>query len=137
MTEEQYFLYLPIPGVMVFMLGLVLFLKELYKKFLKTRLQVEFVMVNDVKCCNSNDIRQIKCKNKYCIARLMAKITNKIDNAQNTIDIAMYTLTNYQLVKCILNARARSVSVRLIVDKSMNEGDKNRAEVMKLIKDGK
>lgn len=140
MGEEVYFIYIPIPlngNVMLFMLGLAFILIVQCKKLLKTRLQVEFVMINDETCCNSTNISRIKCKSKYCMAKLMSKIVNKIDNAQNAIYIAMYTLTNDQLVKCILNARARSVSVRLIVDKSMFEGDRNQSEVMKLTKAGK
>lgn len=112
-------------------------LDVLYKTFTATAIEVHFVMMDDTDCCNSNNINQINCKSKYCIAKLMAKIINKIDKAEDSIYIAMYNLTNHQLVNCILNARLRQVSVRLLGDKSMFDGEDNRIINAKLSRAGK
>lgn len=66
----------------------------------------------------------------------MEKITEKIKLAECSIDVAMYQFTNYKLISSILSANKRGVKVRVIMDKSMLEGD-NRTTATKLKAAGK
>lgn len=105
-----------------FLLLVIIFVKLLYDKYqdFNTRIEVHFVMVNDPDCCNAYNTRSpIKCNSKYCKIKLMKKIQKKIESAQKSIDIAMYTFSNRQLLNSILNACRRRVKVRIIIDKSV------------------
>lgn len=104
---------------------------------LKTHVEVFFVMMDDPNCCNSyNDMRRAtRCDSEYCKLKLLAKIVKRIDSAQNSIDIAMYTFSNQQLIKSILNARRRGVKVRIIMDKSTIL-EKSENDSQKLIEAG-
>lgn len=105
-----------------FLLLVIIVVKLLYDKYqdFNTRIEVHFVMVNDPDCCNAYNTRSpIKCNSKYCKIKLMKKIQKKIESAQKSIDIAMYTFSNRQLLNSILIAYRRRVKVRIIIDKSV------------------
>lgn len=81
-----------------------------------------FLMMNDSDCCDFplvNSPRLKKCKNKFCMTKLMKRIIDKIDESKSLICIAMYMLTNRRFGEGILRAHQRGVKVRLICDSSM------------------
>ncbi|MGG1641862.1 phospholipase D-like domain-containing protein [Paenibacillus sp. NRS-1782] len=56
-----------------------------------------------------------------------------INSADSTLDIAIYSLTQPDIVKAIRDAEGRDVTVRIIADKSQATGDA-QAQALKLIK---
>lgn len=108
-----------------------------YENVIKTRIEVGFVSINGVSCLNFNNIYNHRCERKYCATKLLLNMIEKIDMAKDSIDIAMYNLTNRELVKSILKARNRNVPVRLIMDKSVLEGLEDRTIASNLKNSGK
>lgn len=106
---------------LAFLLLVIIFVKWLYDKYqdFNTRIEVHFVMVNDPDCCNAYVRSSVKCNSKYCKIKLMKKMQREIESARKSIDIAMYTFSNRQLLNSILNAYRRRVKVRIIMDKSV------------------
>lgn len=107
---------------LTFLLLVIFFVKWLYDKYqdFNTRIEVHFVMVNDPDCCNVYNTRSsVQCNSKYCKIKLMKKIQKEIESARKSIDIAMYTFSNRQLLNSILDAHRRRVKVRIIIDKSV------------------
>lgn len=107
--------------ILVVVLGKLLYDKYLhYQDIVNTSIEVFFVMMDDPDCCNSYRHRSVDgCNSKYCKEKLMIKILQKINSARDSIDIAMYTFSNQQLVNSIMNARMRRVKIRIIMDKSV------------------
>lgn len=105
-----------------------------YENAIKTRIEIRFVSINGVSCLNFNNH---SCERKYCAAKLLVEMIKKLNMAKDSIDIAMYNLTNRELVKSILNARKRKVTVRLIMDKSVLEGLEDRTIANNLKNSGK
>lgn len=113
-----------IPIILIF---LIIFL--VYENVLKKRIEISFITMNDTKC--SNRLYNLNnhsnfCESRYCAAKLLLKIIKKINVAEKSIDIAMFNFTNRHLVNSVLEARKRNVNVRLIMDRSMFEGEDNR-----------
>lgn len=107
----------------------------LYEYFLRSHVEVFFVM-NDGQCkCDSRNVKKT-CQSQYCRNKLKRKIMTKIKKAQDEILIAMYSFTNHDLVNWILDARKRRVPVRIIVDTSESEKDTNRSHIKTLIDEG-
>lgn len=129
-----------IAGILILigiLMSLLMFLIKSYKYFIRTGLDVNFVMLNDADCCNGN-VKVVKeCKSKYCMVKLMSKIVDKINRAQNSLDIAMYNLTNYELIDCILHANDRGIVIRVVADRSMFESLDSHSRIAELIKAGK
>lgn len=107
----------------------------IYDYFKRSHNEVSFVM-NESDCeCNPSDSYKT-CHSKYCRNNLKLKIKNKIDEALKEILIAMYTLTNDDLIDSILNAKKRGVKIRIIVDKSTSENGQNLSNIRKLTDEG-
>lgn len=81
-----------------------------------------FTMMRESECCYINDKNMKKierCKNRFCMSKLMLKIIDHIDSAQSLICIAMYMLTNRLMADSLKRAVRRGVVVRIITDSSM------------------
>lgn len=103
---------------------LIAFAFWFYENVIKTRIEVAFVTMDDVDCSNVNSYRnhRFRCESKYCPEKMMSKICDLIKLAENSIDIAMYNLTNRKIVNSILETHKRNITVRLIMDRSALEG---------------
>lgn len=110
-----------------FVPGIIIALLILYDLF-KSNIEVFFVRINDPLCGPADNSRfhSFMCQNRYCMLKLMKKITEKISSAQKEIDIAMYSFTNHQLKQSLQKASKRGVLVRLLLDRSMLDSDNGR-----------
>lgn len=123
------------PGIVViFVIGFAFWF---YENVIKTRVEARFVSINDVSCLNFNNINNHRCERKYCAVKLLLEMIEKLDMAKDSIDIAMYNLTNRQLINSILKACSRNVTVRLVLDKSVLEGLEDRTNAINLKNSGK
>lgn len=68
---------------------------------------------------------------------MMSKIISKIAKAKKSIDIAMYSFTNKDLAIAVLKAYQRGISIRIIVDKSVDENEDKHSQVVEMLKNGK
>ena len=50
------------------------------------------------------------------------EIIKRIDNAQEYIDIAIYSFTHEPIVKAIIRAKKRGAKIRILMDKSQSKG---------------
>lgn len=111
---------------------------EWYKKCYGLNVETSFVKINDPKCnCLSQRPIKSTCDSTYCPHKMMKKIISKIDEATESIDIAMYNFTNSDLARVIIRARQRGVKIRIIVDKSTYENeDSNQSQAATLLRNG-
>lgn len=108
----------------IVVLVLIAFAFWFYENVIKTRIEVAFVTMDDVDCSNVNSYHnhRVKCESKYCPEKMMTKISDLIKLAEQSIDIAMYNLTNRKIVSSILEIRKRNITVRLLMDRCALEG---------------
>lgn len=83
-----------------------------------THNKLDAYFVNGKCQCDINS----RCQNRYCNGNLLRKIIGHINSAQTTISIAMYNITNREIVDSIIEASERNVSVRVITDESNCKG---------------
>ena len=58
------------------------------------------------------------------------EITKQIDNAQEYIDIAMYSLTYEPIAEAIIRAKKRGVKIRILMDKGQSQGNSSKYEFL-------
>lgn len=105
----------------------------IYKRYLKAHIEVIFVHP----MCECNVSQNERCSSEFCPTKLKAKLIEKIKNAQQSIDIAMYNFTNYELFKQLLLKHRRGLTtIRVIVDRSTKENEEYRSKVMELVQNG-
>lgn len=108
-------------------------LYDLYIKFTKSHHEVYFVM-GETNCCNPHEnpgSNNNRCK-KYCPAKLLMKIRNRISSSKSSICIAMYNFSNRLFADYLLSAHRRGVKIRLLVDKSACENPENKTQAKRL-----
>ncbi|KAH8267445.1 hypothetical protein KR018_003817, partial [Drosophila ironensis] len=68
-----------------------------------------------------NDRRGLddECSNRFCRKRTVRRITDEIDRAAYSVDIAIFLFTSGTIKSAILRALTRSVKVRLISDRML------------------
>ncbi|MDN8593172.1 phospholipase D-like domain-containing protein [Paenibacillus sp. 11B] len=59
-----------------------------------------------------------------------------IDDAQDTLDISIYSLTERNITNSIINAHQRGVKVRVITDRSQSEGESQAKRIHQLLDEG-
>ncbi|OZQ61331.1 hypothetical protein CA599_28395 [Paenibacillus taichungensis] len=59
-----------------------------------------------------------------------------IDDAQDTLDISIYSLTERNITNSIINAQQRGVKVRVITDRSQSEGESQAERIHQLLDKG-
>lgn len=97
--------------------------KEFYdliqRKLQANNHEVYFVMMGEPKCCDpyKNPASSSNCA-RYCVGKLVSRITNHISSAKLSVCIAMYNFNNHQLADCVLRAHRRGAKVRIIIDRS-------------------
>ncbi|XP_017115790.1 mitochondrial cardiolipin hydrolase [Drosophila elegans] len=67
----------------------------------------------------SPDAVVLQCRNQHCTLRNVGKIVEQIDQAQYSIDIAIYTFTSLVLADAFKRALLRGVNIRIISDREM------------------
>ena len=76
--------------------------------------------------CFSDDTEVFFSPNGGC----QQAVVNEIDQARETMDIAMYFLTSREIVQALVRAKERHVQVRLVFDKSQEIQDYAKARYL-------
>lgn len=58
------------------------------------------------------------------------KIIELINNSQSSIDVAVYSINNQQIIDALYRARQRDVSIRILTDKLQASGKYSKVEEM-------
>lgn len=53
-------------------------------------------------------------------------VVKMIDNTQNNLDVAVYSINNDKIVKALINAQNRGVNVRILTDKTQASGPSSK-----------
>jgi phosphatidylserine/phosphatidylglycerophosphate/cardiolipin synthase-like enzyme len=82
---------------------------------------------------NLSDIYYMFSKSEGSIKRNIIKI---IDKTRHTLDVAVYSLTEKEIVQHICNAKKRGVQVRVLTDKDMSSNKFQREALKRLVHNG-
>lgn len=116
--------------------GILLYcIYKIYTYYYKAKRTLYFL--TDDQCCNADYLRyNLTCENKNCPHKVQWEIISRILKAERSIDIAMYQLTNKDIVKALERAHERRVNIRIIVDKSVFNKAGSLEQAMKLLSAG-
>lgn len=109
-----------------------------FEKFTTKKDEVYFVMMGTSRCCNPrvNPGASKECKS-FCGGKLLIKLMNRINSAESSICIAMYNITNLQIVDSVIGANRRGIDIRLLIDKKTCENKDTKAQAERLKNAGK
>lgn len=107
---------------------------KLCKNYFKKQCDKGQSEINDVlfsnefsqSCSIEHEKNKKPCKNEYCYLKNIKRITSEIDNAKESIDVAMYMFTLHEIKDALIRAHKRNVKVRIMGDESMALNDSSQ-----------